>query len=121
PLEVQDSVAEGRDGQQPLYQGRDGGDQPGLWCGSDVMQGIHPTCDQTDMGRAALVWQGFPSGKQGERSRRKADETMEEVQIVKEAFSRLVRPGDDQPRSIPQCVCLSMEERGQGKPGGGTG
>jgi hypothetical protein len=56
------------DGQQALHQGRDGGDQTGLWCGSDVMQGIHPTCDQTDMGRAAFVWQGFPSGKQGEGS-----------------------------------------------------
>jgi 7-alpha-hydroxysteroid dehydrogenase len=35
-------------------------------------------------------------------------------------LSRLVRPGNDQPRSIPQCARLRMQERGEGKPGGGT-
>ena len=119
-LELQGGVGEGRDGQQPLHQGRDGGDQAGLWCGSDVMQGIHPARDQTDMGRAALVWQGFPSREQGEGGRRKADEIMEKVQVIKEAFSRLVRPGNDQPRSIPQFAQLRMQERGKGKPGGGA-
>jgi hypothetical protein len=84
------------------------------------MQGIHPAGDQTDMGRAALVWQGFPSWEQGEGSRRKADEIMEKVQVIKEAFSRLVRPGDDQPRSISQFSQLRMQERGEGKPSGGA-
>ncbi len=103
-----------------MHQGRDGGDQAGLWCGPDVMQGIHPAGDQTDMRRAPLVWQGFPSREQGEGSRRKADEIMEKVQVIKEAFRRLVRTRDDQPRTIPQFAQLRMPERGEGEPGGGA-
>jgi len=72
------------------------------------------------MGRAAFVWQGFPSGKQDERSGRKADQAMEKMEVIKETFSRLVRPGDDQPRTIPQCAYLRMQECGEGKPGGGA-
>jgi len=84
------------------------------------MEGIHPTRDQTDMGRATLIWQGFPSREQGEGNRWKADEIMEEVQVIEEAFSRFVRAGDDQPRSIPQFARLRMQERGEGEPGGGA-
>jgi hypothetical protein len=84
------------------------------------MQGIHTVCDQTDMGRAALVWQSFPSREQGEESGRKTDEIMEKAQVIKEAFSRLVRPGDDQPRSISQFSQQGMQERGEGKSGGGA-
>jgi hypothetical protein len=84
------------------------------------MQGIHPMCDQTDMGRAAFVWQGFPPGKQGEGSSRKADEAMEKMEVIKEAFSRLVGPGDDQPRTIRRGTYLRMQECGEGKPGGGA-
>ena len=72
------------------------------------------------MGRAVLVWQGFPSREQGEGSRRKPDEIMEKVQVIKEAFSRLVRPGNDQPRPISQFSQLGMQERGEGKSGGGA-
>ena len=61
------------------------------------MQGIHPARDQTDMGRAALVGEGFPSRKEGEGSGREADEFVEKAQVVVESFSRLVRPCDDQP------------------------
>ena len=85
-----------------------------------VMQGIHPAGDQTDMRRAALVRQGFPSREQGEGGRRKADEIMEKVQVIKEAFSRLVRPGHDQPRPISQFAQLGMQERGEGESGGGA-
>jgi hypothetical protein len=84
------------------------------------MQGIHPARDQTDVGRAAFVRQGFPSGKQGEGSSRKADEAMEKIQVVKEAFSGLVGPGDDQPRSISPGAYLRMQKCGEGKPGGGA-
>jgi hypothetical protein len=45
---------------------------------------------------------------------------MEKVQVIKEAFSRLVRPGDDHPGSIPQFAPLRMKKRGEGKSGGGT-
>ena len=117
---MQDGVGEGRDGQQSLHQGRDGGDQTGLWCGSDVMQSVHPTGDQTDMGRAALVGQRFPSREQGEGGRRKADEIMKKVQVIKEAFSRLIRPGHDQPRPISQFPQLRMQERSEGKSGSGA-
>jgi hypothetical protein len=88
-------VGEDRDGQQPLHQGRDGGDEERLWSGSDVMQGIHPACDQTDVGRAAFVGEGFPSREEGEGRCRKADEVMEKVQVIEEAFRRLVRPRYD--------------------------
>jgi hypothetical protein len=84
------------------------------------MQGIHPARDQTDMGRAALERQGFPSWEQGEGSRRKTDEIMEKVQVIKKAFSRLIRPGHDQPRPISQFAQLGMQERGKGKSGGGA-
>ena len=84
------------------------------------MQGIHPARNQADMGGAAFVRQGFPSRKQGEGRRRKADEIVEKVQIIEEAFSRLIRPSDDQPRSIPQFAQLGMQECGEGKPGGGA-
>jgi len=87
-----------------LHQCRDGGDQDRLRCSSDVMQGIHPTRDQTDVRCAALIGKGFPSREEGERVRRKTDEVMEKVQIIEEAFRRLVRPSHDQPRSIPQCA-----------------
>jgi hypothetical protein len=72
------------------------------------------------MGGAALVRQSFPSREQGEGSCRKADEVMEKVQVVEEAFRRLVRPGHDQPRSIPQCARLRMQERSESKPSGGA-
>jgi hypothetical protein len=72
------------------------------------MQGIHPARDQTDMGSATLVWQGFPSREQGEANRWKTDEIMEKVKVIIEALSRLVRPCDDQPRSIPQFAQLRM-------------
>jgi hypothetical protein len=45
---------------------------------------------------------------------------MEKKQVIKEAFSRLVRPGDDQPRSISQLAQLRMQKHGEGKPGGGA-
>jgi hypothetical protein len=45
---------------------------------------------------------------------------MEKMQVIKEAFSRLVGLGDDQPRTIPHGASLSMEECGEGKPGGGA-
>jgi len=97
---MQSGVGEGLDGQQSLHEGRDGSDQTSVWCGLDLMQGIHSTGDQPDMGRAALVRQRFPSWKQGEGGSRKADEIMKKVQVIKEAFSRLIRPGYDQPRPI---------------------
>jgi hypothetical protein len=45
---------------------------------------------------------------------------MEKVQVIKEAFRRLVRTRDDQPRTIPEFAQLRMPERGKGEPGGGT-
>jgi len=96
-FEMQDGVGEGRDWQQPLHQSRDGGDQASLWCGSDVMQCIHPAGNQVHMGSAALVRQGFPSREQGEGRGRRTDEIMEKMQVIKKAFSCLIRPGDDQP------------------------
>jgi hypothetical protein len=71
------------------------------------------------MGRAALVRQSFPSREQGEGSRWKADEIMEKVQVIKEAFSRLIRSGHDQPRPISQFPQLGMQERREGKSGSG--
>jgi hypothetical protein len=43
---------------------------------------------------------------------------MEKMKVIKEAFSRLVGPGDDQPRSISHHTYLRMQECGEGKPGG---
>jgi hypothetical protein len=45
---------------------------------------------------------------------------MEEVQVIEEAFRRLVRVRDDQPRSIAQFAQLRMQERGEGEPAGGA-
>ena len=84
------------------------------------MQGIHPARDQTDMGRGALVGQGFPSREQGEGRSRKADEVVEKMQVVEETFSRFVRSGDDQPGAISQFARLRMQERGEGKPASGA-
>ena len=84
------------------------------------MQGIHPARDQADMGRAALVGQSFPSREEGEGSSRKPDEIMEKLEVIEEAFSRLVRPGHNQPRPMSQFSQLGMQERGEGKPGGGA-
>jgi hypothetical protein len=84
------------------------------------MQGPHPARDQADMGRAALVGQSFPSREEGERSSGKPDEIVEKLEIIEEAFSRLVRPGDDQPRPMSQFSQLGMQESGEGKPGGGA-
>jgi hypothetical protein len=61
------------------------------------MQRIHPARDQTDMGRAAFVGEGFPSWEESEGRRWDADEIMEKVQIIVESFSQLVRRGDHQP------------------------
>jgi hypothetical protein len=103
-----------------LHQSRDGGDETGVRCRSDVMQGVHPTRDKTDMGRAALVRQGFPSREQGEGGSRNAGEVMEKMQVVEEAFSRFIRPSDDQPRPMPQFPQLGMQEGGEGKTGSRT-
>src|SRR5678815_3876761 len=84
------------------------------------MQGIHPACDQTDMGRAALVGEGFPSREQGEGNSRKADEIVEKLQVIEESFSRLVRSSDDKPGPIAQFSQLWMQECGEGKPAGGA-
>jgi hypothetical protein len=117
---LQGGADEGRDGQQSLHQSRDGGDETGVRCRSDVMQGVHPTRDETDMGRAALVRQGFPSREQGKGGSRNPGEVMEKMQVVKKAFSRLIRPSDDQPRSMPQFPQLGMQEGGEGKTGSGA-
>jgi hypothetical protein len=45
---------------------------------------------------------------------------MEKMEVIKEAFSRLVGPGNDQPRSISHGAYLRMQECGEGKPGGGA-
>lgn len=86
----------------------------------DVTQRIHPARDQTDMGRAALVGEGFPSREEGRGRGRDAGQIMEKVEVVEEAFSRLVRRGDDQPRSFAQFPRLRMEKRGEGESGGGA-
>ena len=85
-----------------------------------MMQGIHPARDQTDMGRAALVGKGFPSREEGKGSSGKPDKIVEKLEVIEEAFSRLVRPGDDQPRTMSQFSQLGMQECGEGKPGSGA-
>ena len=45
---------------------------------------------------------------------------MEKMQVVKEAFSRLVRPSDDEPRSMSQFPQLGVQEGGEGKTGSGA-
>jgi hypothetical protein len=45
---------------------------------------------------------------------------MEKLQIIEEAFRRLIRSSDDEPGPIAQFLQSGMQERGESKPGGGT-
>jgi hypothetical protein len=45
---------------------------------------------------------------------------MEKVQVIKEAFSRFIRPGHDHPRAISQFSQLGVQEHGESQSGGGA-